>query len=537
MNLIIFIDWSWNTLLGIVLFVLALGILVTVHEFGHFIAAKAFKVYVSDFSIGFGPKIVKIKRKSGETKFSLGIFPLGGYCAMYGEDEELPETDVKIGKERSLAGISRWKRLVIMSAGIIMNFVLAYIIFFIACSCFPHYDTYGNVLTYEKSSGEPYSSVFKIEGVDNIEDLVMDGSKDVDLTKTTFYEIGSKTFYYNYDDKGTTDSLIKINLFNLNKETLLPEPIKLTTTEGVFNYSLALDSSNFAIYNTDYSTYFRLYRSEEFSLYDYNETTKEYIKTDKKAYLPIIKENKTFETLNATSNYNDKIEPFNMLVNKVVDDKKTLLKATLQPSFLDNGTLQSSGMHMFQRKYWLGWDSFREAGSLWGRSCSAISNALGRLIIGQGWDQVGGPVAILDATTNVLINNPFYVYLYDWAMISVNLALFNLLPFPGLDGWQIVVEIIEGVVNQIKKNKYNRKKKKEETAVKSKPRVIDIDSGTEVASIKETASVSIGVDDIEVGYQEWKISAKVKSIMSYVGLGLLFLLAAIIFIMDIVKVF
>ena len=127
-----------GTILSIVLFFVALGVLVTIHELGHFIAAKSFKVYCSDFSIGFGPKILKIKRKKGETRFSVGLFPLGGYVSMLGDEdnEATLEDDQVIPQNRTLTGISRWKRVIIMAAGIIMNFVLAYIIFFICASCF-----------------------------------------------------------------------------------------------------------------------------------------------------------------------------------------------------------------------------------------------------------------------------------------------------------------------------------------------------------------------------------------------------------------
>ena len=128
-----------NTILSLILFFIALGVLITIHELGHFIAAKSFKVYCSNFSIGFGPKIVNIKRKNGETNFKIGVFPVGGYVSMYGEGVELP-SGVNIPKSRSLEGISRYKRLIIMASGIVMNFVLAYIIFFICASCFPQYN-------------------------------------------------------------------------------------------------------------------------------------------------------------------------------------------------------------------------------------------------------------------------------------------------------------------------------------------------------------------------------------------------------------
>ena len=78
-----------NTILSLILFFIALGVLITIHELGHFIAAKSFKVYCSDFSIGFGPKIVNIKRKNGETNFKIGVFPVGGYVSMYGEEVAL----------------------------------------------------------------------------------------------------------------------------------------------------------------------------------------------------------------------------------------------------------------------------------------------------------------------------------------------------------------------------------------------------------------------------------------------------------------
>ena len=135
---LILTGFSWNTVLSIFLFLIALGVLVTIHEFGHFIAAKSFKVYCQDFSIGFGPKIIKIKRKKGETTFSVGVLPLGGYVSMLGDEdaEALPE-GVNVPFERTLAGVKRYKRIIIMSAGIIMNFILAFVIFLICASCFP----------------------------------------------------------------------------------------------------------------------------------------------------------------------------------------------------------------------------------------------------------------------------------------------------------------------------------------------------------------------------------------------------------------
>ena len=72
--------------MGIIIAIIIFGLIVMVHEFGHFICAKLSKVRVLEFSIGMGPKL--IQKKKGETMYSLRLLPVGGYCAMEGEDED-----------------------------------------------------------------------------------------------------------------------------------------------------------------------------------------------------------------------------------------------------------------------------------------------------------------------------------------------------------------------------------------------------------------------------------------------------------------
>lgn len=111
----------------IILFILLLSVIIIIHEFGHFIAAKLFNVYVQEFSIGMGPKL--FSRKGKETEYSLRALPIGGFVAMAGDSsDENIETQVdttNIPKERCLDSIHPLKRIIIMAAGIIMNFVLA----------------------------------------------------------------------------------------------------------------------------------------------------------------------------------------------------------------------------------------------------------------------------------------------------------------------------------------------------------------------------------------------------------------------------
>lgn len=104
--------------------VVVLGVLIFVHELGHFLFAKLFGVGVEKFSLGFGPKVFGFKR--GETEYLLSAFPLGGYVKMVGEadESELSEAD----KARSFQGKSPLKRIGIVAAGPIFNLLFAWIL-------------------------------------------------------------------------------------------------------------------------------------------------------------------------------------------------------------------------------------------------------------------------------------------------------------------------------------------------------------------------------------------------------------------------
>ena len=106
-------------------FIILLGILIFVHELGHFLVARMSGVGVQKFSLGFGPKI--IGRTIGETEYVLSWIPLGGYVKLMGESgaEELSPEDEK----RSFAGQNVWKRIMIVAAGPAFNFLLAAVIF------------------------------------------------------------------------------------------------------------------------------------------------------------------------------------------------------------------------------------------------------------------------------------------------------------------------------------------------------------------------------------------------------------------------
>ncbi len=104
--------------------ILLLGILIAVHEFGHFIAARISGIEVMEFAIGMGPKIIGWTGKSG-TKFSLRCIPLGGFCAFYGEDdvEGKAKDDPRAYNKQNV-----WKRVFTVAMGPMMNFVLAFLV-------------------------------------------------------------------------------------------------------------------------------------------------------------------------------------------------------------------------------------------------------------------------------------------------------------------------------------------------------------------------------------------------------------------------
>lgn len=113
------------TVLYVLLAILMLGILIMVHEWGHFIAARLTGIDVMEFSIGFGPKLLGWTSKKHSTAFSLRAIPMGGYCAFYGEDDAEGKT---LDDPRAYSRQSVWKRMLTVLMGPGMNFVLAFVV-------------------------------------------------------------------------------------------------------------------------------------------------------------------------------------------------------------------------------------------------------------------------------------------------------------------------------------------------------------------------------------------------------------------------
>ena len=117
-----------NPILTVVLSLLVFEFLIFIHEFGHYITARIFKVTITEFSLGFGPELVSYESKKTGIKYKLAMFPLGGFVAMAGEDEESDDPNAFNKKPA-------WQRFIITAAGATVNIVAGFLAMIIIVAC------------------------------------------------------------------------------------------------------------------------------------------------------------------------------------------------------------------------------------------------------------------------------------------------------------------------------------------------------------------------------------------------------------------
>ena len=337
-------------ILKILLFILCLSVLITVHELGHFSLAKAFGVYVEEFSLGFGPKIFSKKRKNGETTFSLRCLPLGGYVAMPDSYDDLSDEEkqkLPCGKERTLSGIAKWKKVLVLLGGVTINFIVSLIIL----STF-------YMVTPTKADLSP--TVYVAES-----SIAYDAGLRQDMTISHFKISG----YYDATE------------FEVETDVEKSSDVFALTNQLVKDYPATLPSD---------------YANLEFTIKD-------------------VEEKITCQT----SPY---IENDEILGWKAIGIGYNKVRA---------GFFESIG---------LGFRTFGEA-------TVETFKALGRIITFQpgAAKEVTGPVGIYQASDYLLTVGGASYYYYLWGVVSLSLGLMNLLPIPGLDGWQTIVTVIEAI--------------------------------------------------------------------------------------------
>lgn len=213
----------------LIYFILVLGLVVMIHELGHFIFAKRNGVYCHEFSIGMGPKLWSFKRKNDETTYSIRLFPIGGYVQMAGEELDDDE-DINVPKEKSLQSKSVFHRFTIMVAGAFNNFVLGLVLLILLGLIYGGTNTKPIIKTVDKNYNaykvkvEPGDTVKKVNGkkVYTVDDVML----EFQLT--------------------TPGSSIKFNLVtkdNVEKEVIV-KPTKVTTdNKDSYIYGIEMDST------------------------------------------------------------------------------------------------------------------------------------------------------------------------------------------------------------------------------------------------------------------------------------------------------
>lgn len=169
-------------LITIVSFILILSVLVLVHELGHFLVAKFFKIKVEEFGFGFPPRV--FGKKIGETIYSINLLPIGGFVKLYGEDDagggslSVKSSKLKVESEdisRAFYARPLWQRITVVVAGVVMNFFLAVAIFSVLIATTGLVAPTENVIVSDVQEGSPA----EISGIQAKDEIIKVNGQDV----------------------------------------------------------------------------------------------------------------------------------------------------------------------------------------------------------------------------------------------------------------------------------------------------------------------------------------------------------------------
>ncbi len=200
-----FLNNLWPYLVAVIVFL----VLIVIHEFGHFIAAKLFGVKVNEFAVGFGPKL--FSKQGKETLYRFNLVPFGGYCAMEGEDETSQD-------KRAFCNQKAWKRLIITAAGAIFNLLLGLLLVAIILSSNKMFTT--NIVAQFDENAISQQSGLAV----NDEIIEIDGRK--------IYSYMDLSYAFTAVDDGKLDILVKRD----GKKVLLKDVTFNTETVDGISY-------------------------------------------------------------------------------------------------------------------------------------------------------------------------------------------------------------------------------------------------------------------------------------------------------------
>lgn len=378
-------------ILVVVKLLIILGIVATIHEFGHFLFSKMFKVGVNEFSIGFGPKIVQ--KKFGETMYSLRCIPLGGYCAIEGEEGTSD-------KENSLQNKNLIQKVLILLMGAGFNAILAAIIFF-----------------FISFTSQTYTT--KIESISSDSILYQAGIQSGDtINSINGKKVRTLSEVLNFDVSDIKDGKIKIEYTRdnvLNKVTIENAVKKIGYLGITFNASG--DSSNVIDMVASGGKAFDAGLKAG----------------DKIVSVASVPTNTSKEVVGEIIKYpNQEIEIVisrkgEEITKTVVPESKNSLSLGITSTIVEKTNLYYAFVNMG--------DKFKS-------------------IIGSYVDLFTGKVGIKDMSGIVGIgeivskSNGFLEFINLLGIISLAVGVANILPFPPLDGGKIVIVVIESIVRK-----------------------------------------------------------------------------------------
>lgn len=402
-------------LIGVLLFEL----IIFIHEFGHFITAKKSGIKVNEFSLGMGPKIFSFGK--GETKYSLRVFPIGGFCAMEGEDEESLEP-------RAFNNAKVWKRMIVVIAGAVMNIILGFVLMFVVVV---QQDSYSST-EVQSFPATSFSSCTGLQSGDVIKEINGYGiSTSMDfnypISTAELKTVDGSTLEIYKEDCGN-------NLYNMAVSLVQDKNNKLSD-EQVSKVNELLSKSTNEIVKAKskedaYSVYENYYKEINNACGIKNYKVEKIVEkeTRKRYTADILVERNGEEKIL-------KNVQFFTYTTKDNSDPQVSIDFYVKPIDKTIGSVLSQ--------------TFKQTIS----TCKMIYASLGGLLTGKfGLKDMSGPIGIASAVTTVAseslasgfmsaVNSIIYVMM----IITVNLGLFNMLPFPALDGGRFVFLIIEAI--------------------------------------------------------------------------------------------
>ena len=414
---------------SIVGFFIAIGILVTFHEFGHFYVARLFNVTVLNFAIGFGRTIYKKKFSPQGTEYSIGLIPLGGYVKMLEsqELENIKDKDESVSEKYCFDKQSVYKRFLIVAAGPVFNLILA-VIFFI-------------VVHFLGISGiKPL-----INSINNIDHEIFSTSENLEIKKVN-----------NASTKRWQDVRVEILNSIINNETISIHMINERNEKYVVSIPYSpdiLQEKGDILSNIGINP-----KTPEFS------TKIGFVENNSPASLAGLAKNDVILSINdqevATwSSYVSIIQnnPNNILRLKILRDKRNV-EVILVPSVkeLNGKNIGYAGVspdksalskYTVNVKYSL-LDSINKSFKLTLDYTILTFKMIFKLFTGQAnMNNISGPLSIAEFSGKSLSMGIVY-FAYLLAILSISLGVLNLLPIPVLDGGHLVYYIFEMIAGK-----------------------------------------------------------------------------------------